>query len=161
MRRRTQVWSISLVVLAIALASAMPGLSIAGEPKGEPDQIGRLQIIQPWTARARAGGTARLRMEIVNDGSDDLHVIDITSPIAARVRLAVAGVPGKRVQLPSITLLAHESVIFDASRLSVTLEGLTRDLRDGERFPLTFHMAPHGQITTTVTVGSPARGGAS
>ena len=157
MLKRTSFRSIALCALTAALLSATTAPLIAGEP----DQIGRLQIIHPWTDRALAGSATRLHMKMVNDGSDDLHVIKLTSPIASAVELVLVEAGSQRVKLPSITLFAHESMDLGRSRIRVTLEGLRRDLRAGERFPVTFHLAPHGRITTTVTVGDPADGGAS
>ncbi len=111
--------------------------------------------------QAAAGETTRLHMRIVNDGSDDLHVVMVTSPIATRVRLVLIEARGQPVRIPSITLFAHESMDLDLSQIRVSLEGLRRDIRVGEQFPLTLHMAPFGRITTTVTVGKPAHGEAS
>ncbi len=145
------------IAFAAGLFSASPAPSVADES----DQIGRLQFVHPWMGQAAAGETTRLHMKIVNDGSDDLHVVKLTSPIATRVRLVLIEARGQPVRIPSITLFAHESMDLDLSQIRVSLEGLRRDIRVGEQFPLTLHMAPFGRITTTVTVGKPAHGEAS
>ena len=149
--------SIAVAALAAALLSGSPAPSVANDS----EQIGRLRFVHPWTGQAAAGGATRLHVKIVNDGSDDLHVVKVTSPIATRVRVVVIAARGQPVRLPSITLFAHESMDLDLSLIRVSLEGLRRDLRAGEQFPVTLHMAPFGRITTTVTVGEPAHGGAS
>ncbi len=149
------------VFLSIAFAAGLYSVSLAPSVADESDQIGRLQFVHPWTGQAAAGEATRLHIKIVNDGSDDLHVVRVTSPIATTVRLVLVEARGQLVRLPSITLFAHESMDLDVSNIRVSLEGLRRDLRSGEQFPLTFHMAPFGRITTTVTVGKPAHGGAS
>ena len=157
MHRRKSIRSIALGALATALLSATAAPSFAGES----DQIGRHKNVHTWTEQAVAGKATRLHMKIVNDGSDDLHVIKLTSPIATAVALDLVEALGRRVRLPSITIFAHDSLDLDVSHVRVTLESLRRDLRTGDQFPLTFHMAPHGRITITVTVGDPADGGAS
>jgi len=156
MLKRKSFRSIALCSLAAALLSATAAPAMAGEL----DQTGRLQIVRPWTNLAVAGSATRLHMKMVNDGPDDLHVIKLTSPIASAVQLVLVEAGSQRVKLPSITLFAHESMDLGRSHVRVTLKGLRRDLRAGEQFPLTFHLAPHGRITTTVTVGDPAVGGA-
>ena len=157
MYQRKVLRSIAVGAFAVALLHGSPAPSVAGES----DQIGRLQFVHSWTGQAAAGGATRLHMKIVNDGSDDLHVVKMTSPIAANVQLVLIEARGQPLRLPSITLFAHDSMDLDLSNIRVSLEGLKRDLRAGEQFPLTFHMAPFGRITTTVTVGGSADGGAS
>ncbi len=157
MRQRKVLRPITLAAFIAALLLVSPAPSVADDS----DQIGRLRFVHPWTGHAAAGEATRLHLKIVNDGSDDLHVVKVTSPIATSVRLVLIEARGRPVRLPSITLFAHDSMDLDASRIRVSLEGLRRDLRMGEQFPLTFHMAPYGRITTTVTVGDSADGGAS
>ncbi len=157
MHQRKVLRSIAVAVLAAVLHSASPAPSVADDS----DQIGRLQFVHSWTGQAAAGEVTRLNMKIFNDGSDDLHVVKVTSPIATRVRFVLIEARGQPVRLPSITLFAHESMDLDLSQIRVLLEGLRQDLRVGEQFPVTLHMAPFGRITTTVTVGEPAHGGAS
>ena len=157
MHQRKVLRSIGVTAIIAALFSVSPAPSLADDS----DQIGRLQFVHPWTGQAAAGEATRLHMKIVNDGSDDLHVIKVTSPIATNVRLVLIEVRGQRVQLPSITWFAHDTMDLDVSNIRVSLEGLRRDLQVGEQFPLTFHLTPIGRITTTVTVGDPADGGAS
>ena len=157
MHQRKVLWPIAVAALAAALLSGSPAPSVADDS----DQIGRLRFVHPWTGQAAAGETTRLHMKIVNDGSDDLHVVKVTSPIATRVRLVLVEARGQPVQLPSFTLFAHESMDLDLSHIRVSLEGLRRDLRVGEQFPVTLHMAPFGRITTIVTVGEPVHGGPS
>ena len=157
MRQRKVLRSIAVAAFSAVLFS----ITLAPSVADDSDQIGRLQFVHSWMGQAAAGEASRLHMKIVNDGSDDLHVIKVTSPIATNVRLVLIEARGQPVRLPLITLLAHDSMDLDVSDIRVSLEGLRRDLRVGEQFPLTFHMAPFGRITTTVTVGDSADGGAS
>ena len=149
--------SVVLAALAAALLSGVSAPLVAGDT----DQIGRLEFIHPWTRPAAAGKSTRLHMKIVNDGFDDLYVVKLTSPVATKVRLVLIESRGRKVVLPSITVLARETIDLGATHFRVTLDGLSRDLWAGEEIPLTFHFAPAGQITTTVTVRESADGGAS
>ena len=151
------VRSIAFAALAAALLSGVPARLAANDS----DQIGKLQIVHPWARPAAAGESTRLHMKIVNDGFDDLHVVELTSPVATKVRLVLVATRGRTVPLPSITVLAHEVMDLGSSHFRVMLDGLSRDLWAGEEIPLTFHFAPAGQITTTVTVRESADGGAS
>ncbi len=149
--------SVVLATLAAALLSGAPAALVAGDA----DQIGRLEFVHPWTRPAAAGESTRLHMKIVNDGFDDLHVIKLTSPVATKVRLVLIEARGRKVALPSITVLARETIDLGATHFRLTLVGLRRDLSAGEEIPLTFHIAPAGRITTIVTVREGADGGAS
>ena len=139
MRQRKVLRSIADAAFAAALLSGSPAPLVAGDS----EQIGRLQFVHPWTGQAAAGEATRLHMKIVNDGFDDLHVVKVTSPIATRVRVVVIAARGQPVHFPSITLFAHESMDLDLSLIRVSLEGLRRDLRAGEQFPVTL---PYGAI---------------
>ncbi len=125
------------------------------------NQIGRLQIVHPWARPAALGESTRLHMKIVNDGFDDLHVVKLTSPVATNVKIALVAPRGRSVPLDSITVAGHETMDLGMSHIRVVLNGLSRDLWAGEQFPLTLHVAPFGTITTRVTVGDIADGGAS
>ena len=149
--------SVAFAALAAALLSGVPARLAANDS----DHIGRLQIVHPWARPAAAGESTRLHMKIVNDGFDDLHVVKLTSPVATKVRLALVATRGRTVPLPSITVLAHEVMDLGSSHFRVMLDGLSRDLWAGEQFPLTLYFAPLGKVTTTVTVGEIADGGAS
>ena len=144
-------------MLAAAFLLGIPSPLVADDV----DQVGRLQIVHPWTRPAARGESTRLYLKIVNDGFDDLHVVKLTSPIAAKVRLVLIAARGEMLQLPSITVAAHETLDLGSAHFRVLLEGLSRDLLPGEQFPLTFHVPPFGRIETRVTVGDPADGGAS
>ncbi len=157
MHQRNVLRSIAVAAFAAALLSGSPAPSVADDS----DQIGRLQFVHPWTGQAAAGEATRLHMKIVNDGPDDLYVVKVTSPIATKVQLVLIEVRGQPVHLSSITLFAHETIDLDLSHIRLSLEGLRRDLRAGEKFPLTLHIAPFGRITTSVTVGDSADGRAS
>lgn len=156
-RHRKAPRSVAFAAIAAVLVVAGPA-PLAAE---DSDQIGRLQIVHPWTRPAAAGESTRLHMKIVNDGFDDLHVIKLTSPVAARVRLVLIEARGRTVPLGSITVLARETVNLGSPHFRIMLDGLNRDLRAGERIPLTLHVAPFGRITTSVMVGENADGGAS
>ncbi len=157
MPRRNVLPSIAVAALAAALLSGYPAPLVADDS----EQIGRLQFVHLWTRQAVAGEAPQLHMKIVNDGPDDLHVVKVTSPIATRVQFVLIEARGQPVQLRSITLFAHETIDLDLSNIRVLLKGLRRDLRAGEQFPLTLHIAPFGRITTRVTVGETVNGEAS
>lgn len=156
-RHRKAPRSVAFAAIAAVLLVAGPAPLVADDS----DQIGRLQIVHPWTRPAAAGESTRLHLKIVNDGFDDLYVIKLTSPVAARVRLVLIEARGRTVPLGSITVLARETVNLGSPYFRVMLDGLNRDLRAGERIPLTLHVAPFGRITTSVMVGENADGGAS
>jgi copper(I)-binding protein len=156
-RHRKAPRSVAFAALAAALLAAVPAPLAADDS----DQIGRLQIVHPWARPAVAGESTRLHLKIVNDGFDDLHVVKLTSPVAARVRLVLIEARGRTVPLGSITVLARETVDLGSPHFRVMLDGLNRDLRAGERIPLTLHFAPFGRITTSVMVGENTEGGPS
>ncbi len=156
-RRRRLLKSFAFAALSAAVLSGVPA-RLAAE---DFNQIGRLQIVHSWARPAALGESTRLHMKIVNDGFDDLHVVKLTSPVATNVQIALIAPRGRSVPLDSITGTAHEIIDLGTSHFRVVLDGLSRDLRAGDQFPLTLHVAPFGTITTSVTVGDSADGGAS
>jgi copper(I)-binding protein len=156
-RRRVIRRSVAIAAIAVALLPGVPAPLFADHF----NQVGQLQFVNAWTRPANAGESTRLHMKIVNDGFDDLHVIKLTSPIAAKVRLVLTEARGQTVLLPSITVLARETMDLSSSSFHVILDGLSRDLQDGEQIPLILHIAPAGRITTSVAVGETADRGAS
>ncbi len=156
-RRRWLLKSVAFAVLSAAVLSGVPA-RLAAE---DFNQVGRLQIVHSWARPAALGGSTRLHMKIVNDGFDDLHVIKLTSPVATNVQFALVAPRGRMVPLASITVPAHETMDLGSAHFRIVLDGLSRDLWAGEQFPLTLHVAPFGTITTIVTVGDRAGGGAS
>ena len=153
------LWSKSaaFAALSAAVLSVVPARLTAEDF----NQIGRLQIVHSRAHPAAVGESTRLHMKIVNDGFDDLHVVKLTSPVATNVRISLIAPHGRSVPLNSITVTAHEIIDLGTSHFRVVLDGLSRDLRAGENFSLTLHIAPYGTITTSVTVGDVADGGAS
>ena len=156
-RHRKAPRSVAFAAIAAAFLLTAPAPLVADDS----DQIGRLQIVHPWTRPAAAGESTRLHLKIVNDGFDDLHVVKLTSPVATRVRLVLIEARGQTVPLRSITVLARETVNLGAPHFRVMLDGLRRDLSAGERIPLTLHVAPSGRINTSVMVREITDGGPS
>lgn len=96
-----------------------------------------LKIDSTSTQPAPAGGCTRVRLRLVNDGTNDVHLLGGSSAVAERARLVARIDPVNAVTLPSIAIPAQETLDLDSSHLWFELCGLNRPLATGDSFTLT------------------------
>ena len=58
-------------------------INAAGTVSAHEDVFGKILITHPFVSAASEGGMTRLRMKIVNDGYDTVHVTGFTSAVAS------------------------------------------------------------------------------
>ncbi len=59
-------------------------INAAGTVSAHEDVFGKILISHPFVSAAPEGGMTRLRMKIINDGYDTVHVIGFTSAVASQ-----------------------------------------------------------------------------
>lgn len=119
--RRLLRWRVGVVAFAL---STTVGLAT-------PDAYALFIVNQPWV-RPGIGSTEAYMVLTSTEGAT---LVGARSPIAARVGLRGPGAHGRA--LTSVPLPAGSAVALRPEADHLTLAGLTRAVRLGERFPLT------------------------
>jgi copper(I)-binding protein len=89
------------------------------------------------------GEDAEVRFTIVNDGSEEDRLLEITSDAASSVEVQVAGEQGE-VTLPPLSSTGQES--------GAVLRGITRPLRTGEYVEMTLRFEVNGVLEVLVPI---------
>lgn len=124
---------------------------MVGQADAWAETFGALSITHIRAAPAVAGASTQLHMTISNEGYDDLHVLRVTSPVAAGCRFMFASEPGVSLRLDTVTIRADEMVVFDGG-MWIELVALKKALADGDRFTATLHFASGGKVTIPIIV---------
>ena len=105
------------------------------------------------------GDTARMGLELVNEGSDADVLLGVSTPIAADTRLVVDPAPPEEADratpVPSIAVGPAAGAGPVVVRAYVELRDLRVAAREGQTYPVTFHFRSAGSIDTTVPVEIP------
>lgn len=139
------------VVPALAL-SAMASASLA---RGYP--IGKLSIQHPWSRETASGqAVGGGFMTITNQGAADDRLVSGTSPVAAEVQLHTmtmdGGVMRMRQVEGGIAVPARRTLELKPGSYHIMFMGLKRQLRQGERFPVTLRFQRAGKVTVQFAV---------
>jgi len=118
---------------------------------------GALSIQHPWsreTAVGQAVGGGFLT--IANSGTRDDHLLSGTSPVAAEVQLHTMTMDGGVMRMRQVTdgiaVPAKGSVELKPGGYHIMFMGLRRQLRQGERFPVTLRFRRAGNVTVQFAV---------
>lgn len=122
--------------------AALALLGLAGTALAETYRHDDLVIDRAWaraTAPQQQNGAAYLT--ITNEGASAERILEVASPIAARVELHTHDVDAEGVmrmrQVEAIDVPAGEETALRPGGVHVMLIGLENRLVEGERFPLT------------------------
>ncbi|HZZ36938.1 MAG TPA: copper chaperone PCu(A)C [Caulobacteraceae bacterium] len=141
----------ALVVMLAGLL-AVPSLS-AGQPTGA------LRISHPWARPAMAGRAGAGYLTITNTGKAPAMLAGATSPVADRVtihEMRMNGAVMRMRTLSSLSIAPGATLTLAPGGAHLMLEGLKRDLKPGDRAPLTLTFAGAGQVKVDLVVESPA-----
>ncbi len=128
-------------------------INAAGTVSAHEDEFGKISVTHPFVSAAPEGGTTKLRMKIVNDGYDVVHVTGFTSAVASPASVVFAAGFGKIIRLEAITIAPDSAINFHAAKIWFELINLQRDLSVGDHFGGTLHLANGGEIEISVIVG--------
>ena len=122
---------------------------------GSTQAPGRVVVREAFVFEAPVGGTAAGYAAIVN-GTDRADVLDSVTTPAARITTAhgtrqVNGLVSM-VPLDHPAIAAHDSLVFQPGGSHLMLEGLTADLKDGERLVLVFWFHRAGRLPVDAMV---------
>jgi copper(I)-binding protein len=113
---------------------------------------------RPGVAMAATPGNSAIYMVIHNDGAAADRLIGATADIAKAVEIHQTKVEGGMAQMmrvAGIDVPAKSTVELKPGGFHVMLVGLRRDLKAGEKFPVTLRFQKAGRITLTVEVRTP------
>jgi hypothetical protein len=120
-------------------------------------QNGNLTIQHPWsreTAPGQAVGGGF--MTITNKGASEDRLVSGTSPVAAEVQLHTmtmdGGVMRMRQVEGGIAVPARGALELKPGSYHIMFMGLKRQLRQGERFPVTLRFQRAGRVTVQFAV---------
>ncbi len=120
-------------------------------------RTGTLSIQHPWsreTAVGQAVGGGFLT--IANSGTHDDRLLSGTSPVAAEVQLHTMTMDGGVMRMRQVTdgiaVPAKGSVELKPGGFHIMFMGLRRQLRQGERFPVTLRFRRAGNVTVQFAV---------
>ncbi len=139
------------LVPALAL-SAMASAALAHGYK-----TGNLAIQSPWSRETASGQTAGGGfMTVTNEGASEDRLLSGTSPVAAEVQLHTmtmdGGVMRMRQVRGGIAVPAKGTLELKPGSYHIMFMGLKRQLRQGERFPVTLRFQRTGSVTVQFAV---------
>jgi copper(I)-binding protein len=113
---------------------------------------------RPGVAMAATPGNSAIYMVIHNDGANADRLIGATASIAKAVEIHQTKMEGGMAQMmrvAGIDVPARGAVELKPGGFHVMLIGLRRDLKAGEKFPVTLRFQKAGRITLTAEVRAP------
>ncbi len=140
-----------------ALVPALALSAMASAALAHGYQNGNLTIQHPWsreTAPGQAVGGGF--MTITNKGASEDRLVSGTSPVAAEVQLHTmtmdGGVMRMRQVEGGIAVPARGALELKPGSYHIMFMGLKRQLRQGERFPVTLRFQRAGRVTVQFAV---------
>ncbi len=140
---------------ALALGAVVALTATAAVAHGY--RVGALSIQHPWsreTAVGQAVGGGFLT--IANGGTRNDRLLSGTSPLAAEVQLHAMTMDGGVMRMRQVTggiaVPAKGSVELKPGGYHIMFMGLKRQLRQGERFPVTLRFQRAGSVTVQFAV---------
>lgn len=120
-------------------------------------RVGALSIQHPWSRETAAGqAVGGGFMTIANGGARDDRLLSGSTPVAAEVQLHTmtmdSGVMRMRQVTNGIAIPAKGSVQLKPGGYHIMFMGLKRQLRQGERVPVTLRFQRAGSMTVQFAV---------
>ena len=135
---------------------ALTGL-MASAALAQGYQARSISIQHPWSRETAVGQAAGGGfMTITNSGVGIDRLVSGTTPVAAEVQLHTMTMDGGVMRMRQVTdgiaVPARGSVELRPGSIHVMFVGLKRQLRRGERFPVTFQFQRAGRVTVQFAV---------
>lgn len=142
----------SRILIPMAALAALGTSALA-----QANQSESLSIHHAWSRETAAGQSVGGRfMTIANRGAAADRLLSGTSPVAAEVQLHTMSMDGgimrmRRVE-GGIAVPAKGTLELKPGSYHIMFMGLKRQLRQGERFPVTLRFQRAGSVTVQVSV---------
>ncbi|WP_114373648.1 copper chaperone PCu(A)C [Elioraea thermophila] len=141
-------------LLATVAALALVPLAEAAQDK--------VEIVEPWARASLSGRNSAAYMTIHNHGTEKDELIAASSPVARVVELHTHIMDGGVMRMRPVNAIevnVGEPAVLRPGGLHVMLIDLTRDLKAGEKIPLTLRFRNAGERTIEVPVLAPGATG--
>lgn len=109
-----------------------------------PDRYNAVTITDAMVFAAPSGGNSALHFRLVNESSETLTLIGVTSEHISGAKILAKTSQGISANLGSITIRAEETLDLHSSHLKILLTGLRRNFLQGQVVPLTLSMSRGG-----------------
>ena len=140
---------------AVVPALALSAMASAALAQGYP--IGKLSVQHPWSRETAAGqAVGGGFMTITNKGASEDRLVSGTSPVATEVQLHTMSMEGGVMRMRQveggIAVPAKGTLELKPGSYHIMFMGLKRQLRQGERFPVTLRFQRAGKVTVQFVV---------
>jgi periplasmic copper chaperone A len=120
---------------------------------------GTLKVQAAWARASLKGATNGIAFAtLVNESGNPARVVAGSSPVAAHVEFHLHAMNGSVMtmqELDAIEVKPGKTEVLKPGGLHIMLVGLTRQLKQGENFPLTLKLADGQSISVEVRVLGP------
>ena len=137
-------------MLRRALIATAALIALAGPALAHSFAAGQVKIGHPWALPA-TGAEGSAFVSLLNSGKDADRLTGASTPVAAKVVIHDLA-QGKPTPVDGIDVLPKKPVAMRPTARELRLEGLTRPLKLGDKFPLTLTFAKGGSVTVEVFV---------
>ena len=146
----------TLVTRKTLALGALTGL-MASAALAHGYKAGSLSIQHPWSRETAAGqAVGGGFLTITNSGARDDRLVSGSSPVAAEVQLHTMSMDGGIMRMRQVTdgiaIPAKGSVELKPGGFHIMFMGLKRQLKQGERFPVTLTFQRAGRVTVQFAV---------
>jgi len=121
-------WLVSLTAIfgATGLATADP----------LPSYYGQIIVEDVWATPGQVGDLATLRLRIVNEGRDPVHLLGVESPVALDSRIVGRIGDQETANFESVSVRADNDLDLTRDYMWIELGPLMREVKPGESIPL-------------------------
>jgi len=133
-----------LLVLSI-LAGAMIRNSTSANADALPDRYSGVSITDATVRAGSSGGSSELRFRLVNEGTEPLTLLGVTSGYITESRILARTGHETSEYLGSINIPVEETLDFRSFHIKMELTGLNRNFVPGQIVTLKLAMV-HGEI---------------
>ena len=129
------------------MVSALVVATMVTTALGHTVAKGDVEIIHAW-AEPSSGPGALAHPTVSNEGTEDITLLRVETPVASRVRLLRGG-----KEIAHIVIPPEDIISFDGDPYSIELQGLVEPLIEGGQFPVTFYFSGELTIEMKMVVG--------
>ena len=134
------------VLALVAMLLSPPGAADTRVDIGSQVRLEKISM-----SASPAGGTARLRVLIVNEGVTGLHLRGVVTGVSERSEIVAELQPGKTVRLDLLAIPANETLDLTTFHQRIVLHGIKSRLVPGVEIPVRFDFM-EGEVAGTAHV---------
>ena len=158
MHKITKLFSLAILGLGLANAAMPTPAQAEMKMKGPGNFMKKgMHISAPWTSPTTAADkSAAVFMTVMNHRRDDVVLLEIKTPIAAKAIIHSVvtkdGEPVMEAMTKGLPLAKHQIVRMEPGGMHVMLMGIKEPLKDGAEIPMTLVFDKAGPIDIQVKV---------